>query len=105
MIRFVLRFLGFLILAAGFVALIRDGARTIADNDLRLTGLGTDWTNISQNSLQLFQAWVERHAAPTWEAVAQPVLDAPTWLVCLILAAILILLGRKKRKLIGYARD
>ena len=32
-------------------------------------------------------------------------LDQPTWLVLGIVGAILILLGRKKRKLIGYARD
>ena len=33
------------------------------------------------------------------------ILDAPTWLVLAVLAAILILLGRKKKPLIGYGRD
>jgi hypothetical protein len=33
------------------------------------------------------------------------VLNAPTWVVLGILAAILILLGRKKKPLIGYGRD
>jgi len=32
------------------------------------------------------------------------VLNAPSWLVLFICGAILILLGRKKRPLIGYAR-
>jgi hypothetical protein len=33
------------------------------------------------------------------------VLTAPAWLVLGILGAILMLIGRKKRRLIGYARD
>jgi Flp pilus assembly protein TadB len=33
------------------------------------------------------------------------VLDQPVWLVLAVIAAILILLGRKKKPLIGYARD
>ena len=38
--------------------------------------------------------------------VVQPYfLDQPVWLVLAIIGAILILLGRKKKQLIGYARD
>jgi hypothetical protein len=37
--------------------------------------------------------------------VTLTVLNAPTWLVLGILGAILILLGRKKKPLIGYSRD
>ena len=33
------------------------------------------------------------------------VLEQPVWLVFGIIGAILILLGRKKKPLIGYARD
>jgi hypothetical protein len=36
--------------------------------------------------------------------VALSVLTAPTWLVFAVLGAILMLLGRKKKPLIGYAR-
>jgi hypothetical protein len=37
--------------------------------------------------------------------VLQPVLEQPTWLVLGSLGMILILLGRKKKPLIGYARN
>jgi len=41
-----------------------------------------------------------------WQDVVQPYfLDQPVWLVLAIVGAILILLGRKKKPLIGYARD
>jgi hypothetical protein len=49
---------------------------------------------------------VERYAgASGWEAVSAYVLAAPTWLVLGILGSILILIGRKKKALIGYGRD
>jgi hypothetical protein len=32
-------------------------------------------------------------------------LDAPIWLVLAVLASFLMILGRKKKPLIGYARD
>ena len=35
----------------------------------------------------------------------QKIFDLPTWVVLGIVATILILLGRKKKPLIGYARD
>ncbi len=40
-----------------------------------------------------------------WDPYLQRVFDLPTWLVLGVIAMILILLGRKKKPLIGYARD
>jgi hypothetical protein len=107
MIRFLLRFLGLWILAAGFVAFVRDGTRIIAaGNTILFTTLGKDWYDIGPNSLQLFQAGVERHMAEwLWNPVIQPVLQQPTWLVLGVTGSVLILLGRKKKPLIGYGRD
>jgi hypothetical protein len=50
---------------------------------------------------------VERLAGTwAWRGVVEPyLLEQPVSLVFAILGAILILLGRKKRPLIGYARD
>ena len=67
MIRFVFRFVGLWILAAGFVALVRDGTNAIAANSLDFTKLGTlndDWTNIHGTSLDALKALVERYAGP-----------------------------------------
>jgi hypothetical protein len=106
MIRFLFRFLGLWILAAAFLFLVIDGTRSIAGNAVLVTKLGQTWTDIHTDSLQLLQARIERHAAPwLWQLVMQPILEQPTWLVLGILGALLIIIGRKKKPLIGYARD
>src|ERR1700742_1118211 len=106
MIRFVFRFAGLWILAAGFVALVRDGTKSIAGNAVFITRLADDWNNIHASSLESLKALGERHAgASGWEAVSAYGLAAPTWLVLGVLGSILILIGRKKRALIGYGRD
>ena len=107
MIRFVLRFFGLLLLALGFIFLVHDGTKSIADQTLYLSSVGSVWSNIHQNSLAALQPTVERLAGPwAWQSVIQPyLLDQPVSLVFAILGAFLILLGRKKKPLIGYARD
>lgn len=105
MIRFLLRFLGLLFLAAGFVFFVYDGTKSIAGNQLYITKLGETWNAINSTSLLLLQPAIERHVAVwLWDPVALSVLTAPTWLVFAVLGAILMLLGRKKKPLIGYAR-
>ena len=106
MIRFVFRFIGLWILAAGFVALVRDGTKSIAGNALFVTRLGEDWNNIHGGSLEALKALVERYTGSSlWDLASLYVLGAPTWLVLAILGSILMLIGRKKKPLIGYGRD
>jgi hypothetical protein len=106
LIRFLFRFIGLWILAAGFVALVRDGTKSIAGNALFTTKLAEDWNNIHASSLESLKALFERYAgASGWEIASTYVLAAPTWLVLGILGSILILIGRKKKALIGYGRD
>ena len=106
MIRFVFRFIGLWILAAGFVALVRDGTKSIAGNAFFVTKLVDDWNNIHGASLEQLKVLVERYAGPpTWELVTLYVLAAPTWLVLGIIGSLFILIGRKKKPLIGYGRD
>src|SRR3954447_7497949 len=105
MIRFVLRTLGLWMLAAGFVFLVYDGTKSIAGDQIVYTKLGEVWNAIHSTSLQLLQPAIERHVAQwLWDPVVLSVLTAPTWLVFAILGAVLMLLGRKKKPLIGYAR-
>ena len=106
MIRFLFRFVGLWILAAGFVALVRDGTKSIAGNAVFVTKLADDWNNIHASSLDSLKTLVERYGgAQGWEIVSAYVLAAPTWLVLGILGSILVLIGRKKKALIGYGRD
>jgi hypothetical protein len=104
MIRSVLRSLGLVLLAAGFVFFIYDGTKSIADQTVYISKFSQTWAEIHQQSLQSAQAAVEQKAAWMWPLL-QPVLEQPTWLVLGAFGMILILLGRRKKPLIGYARN
>src|SRR5436853_5913710 len=101
MIRGFFRFIGLLLLAAGFIFLIYDGQRSIADQTLRLTRLGEFWNDIHQASQQSLQALVEAKAPWLWESAGKFILNQPTWAVLGVLGILLMLLFRPKRRLIG----
>jgi hypothetical protein len=106
MIRFIFRFFGLLLLALGFIFLVYDGTKSIADQNLYISSVGAAWADVHQSSLQALQPIVERRLGPWfWQGVQRYLLEQPASLVLAVLAAILILLGRKKKPLIGYARD
>lgn len=107
MIRFLFRFIGLLCLALGFIFLVYDGTKSIADQSFYVTSVEAIWSNVHQNSLAALQATAERLIGPAgWRDIVKPYfLNAPMWAALGIVGAVLILLGRKRRKLIGYARD
>ncbi len=106
MIRFLFRFLGVLILAAAFILLVYDGAKSIADSRIYIYKLGQLWTDIHAASLQSLQALVEQHLTVWfWNSIMLTLLDQPAWLVLGVVGILFILLGRRKKRLIGYARD
>jgi hypothetical protein len=105
MIRFLLRFVGLLLLALGFIFLVYDGIRSISDGSILLTRTSEVWNVVHDRSLAALQVLVERHAGPDiWQILAQ-ILEQPASAAACILGVILIVLGRKKKPLIGYARD
>jgi hypothetical protein len=105
MIRGFFRLVGLLLLAGGFIFLVYDGARSIADQALRLTRLGEFWNDVHQASQQAFRTMVEGVSPWLWNSVAKVILDQPVWAVMGILGILLMLLFRPRRPLIGYARD
>jgi len=105
MIRFLLRFIGLLLLALGFILVIYDGMKSIADRTFYATRLEQFWTDIHASSLQAARDTLDRLASSLWPIIVQPLIDQPAAAVFAILGVVLIILGRKKRPLIGYARD
>jgi hypothetical protein len=105
MIRFLLRFIGLCLLAAAFVFFVYDGTKSIANQHLVYIKAGDVWAIVDQNSLNLVQAWVKQKALWAWDPYVQRAFDLPTWVVLGVVAMILIVLGRKKKPLIGYARN
>lgn len=100
MFRLLARFLGFWIFAAALVALVHDGAHSIAASDIVVTSLGELWFSISAPSLNLTQAVIERYTVSfLWDPVLLSVLQAPAALVLMVTALIFAFLGRRPRRL------
>ena len=105
MIRFLFRFVGLLSLALGFIFLVYDGTKSIADQRLYISKVVDAWAIVSEGSLAQLQPYLQKMMPALWDPVAVTVLDTPVALVLAIVGALLLLLGRKKKPLIGYARS
>jgi hypothetical protein len=105
MIRGFFRLMGLLLLAGGFVFMVYDGARWVADQTLQFTRFGQFWNDIHQSSQQAFRAWVEGIAPWLWTSVVKVILDQPVFVVMGGLGILLMLLFRPRRPLIGYSRN
>src|SRR5580693_2780761 len=105
MIRFLLRFIGLCLLALAFIFFVYDGTKSIANQQVITMKVSDAWAIVDQTSLNLVQNWLKLKLAFAWDPYLQKIFDLPTWVVLGIVATILILLGRKKKPLIGYGRD
>jgi hypothetical protein len=105
MIRFFLRFIGLICLAAGFILLIYDGTKSIAGNALFITSVRTLWELINAGSLARLEPMIRPYAGGfLWDPLTVTILAAPSWSLFGIFGILFLLLGRKKKPLIGYAR-
>ena len=105
MIRGLFRLIGLLLLAGGFIFMVYDGARFVADQTLRFTRFGQFWNDIHQSSQLAFQTSIERSAPWLWNSVVKVLLDQPVFVVLGVLGILLMILFRPSKPLIGYSRD
>src|SRR4030088_3513385 len=98
MIRGFFRLVGLLLLAGGFVFMVYDGARWVADQNLRFTRFGEFWNDIHQSSQQSFRIMVEGAAPWLWHGVAV-ILHQPVFAVMGVLGILLMLLFRPRKPL------
>lgn len=104
MIRFLLRFVGLILLASAFVFLVYDGTKSIADQRWYVTKVAEVWATFHDSSLAQVRPTLEGLATWLWDPVASSVLNAPTCVVLVVIGTFLLVFGRKRRPLIGYAR-
>ena len=105
MIRFLFRFLGLICLAAAFILVIYDGTKSIAGNHLSLTTVQALWELINAGSLAKLKPLIEPYAGGLlWDPGMVSILAAPAWGLLGVVGILLLVLGRKKKPLIGYAR-
>ena len=105
MIRGFFRLVGLLLLAGGFIFMVYDGARWVADQTLQFTQFGQFWNDIHQASQAAFKAWVESKAPFLWGWIVKAILDQPVFAVLGLLGVVLMVLFRPRKPLIGYSRD
>ena len=106
MIRFLLRFIGLICLAAGFILLIYDGTKSIAANRLFVTSVRTLWELINAGSLGKLEPIIRPYAGGyLWDPLMVAILASPSWGLFGVLGILFLVLGRKKKPLIGYARS
>jgi hypothetical protein len=96
---------GLLLLAGGFIFMVYDGARWVADQTLRFTRFGQFWNDIHQSSQQALRAWVEGNAPWLWNSVVKVILDQPVFAVMGVLGIVLMLVFRPRKPLIGFSRN
>lgn len=102
MLRFLIRLLGYLAIAGGFVALVIDGARSIANGALLFTPLGEILLTLLPSRYPLLQPAVERNLHPLlWDPVLLSLMRAPSALVGLALGFLLLWLGARPEPQIG----
>lgn len=103
MFRFLFRFVGLWLLAGAFVALVIDGTRSITAGRFVIMPLVEAWVAMHPASIDWLKLTVERDLSPwMWSTLAY-VLYAPLWAVLAVLGAILVVLGRRRARLIGYS--
>jgi hypothetical protein len=105
MIRFLFRFIGLMLLAAAFILVIYDGTKSIAANTMFLTSTRTLWELVSAGSLAKLKPMIEPYAGGLlWDPVMLAILATPSWALLGGIGILLLLFGRHKKPLIGYAR-
>lgn len=105
MVRFLLRFLGLILLAGAFILVIYDGTKSIAGNSVALTDIRALWELINPASLAKLKPLIAPYAGGLlWDPITVAVLAAPAWSLLGVAGILMLFLGRKKKPLIGYAR-
>jgi hypothetical protein len=104
MIRFLFRFIGLICLAAAFILVIYDGTKSIAASNFYFTSVRTLWELINAGGLAKLKPLLEPYAGGLlWELMDQ-ILAAPSWALLGGFGILLLVLGRRKKPLIGFER-
>src|ERR687893_1605783 len=104
MLRFLARALGLILIALGFVGIVIDGTRSIANGSVMFTPLGEAAFRALGERYLLLQPAIERHVHPAlWDPVVLNLTLLPASVVGFCLGVVLLWLGQKRPEPIGFA--
>lgn len=104
MFRLAFRFIGLLVLAGAFAALVVDGTRSVAAGSIALMPLGRTLSALSPEVLTKLRALVEPRLPLLWDPVLVSLFLLPAWLVLGFVGLVLLALSRPRAPKIGYSR-
>jgi hypothetical protein len=102
MVRFLLRVLGLLLLAAGFVGLVVDATRSIVNETVSFTPLSELVATVLPRTYPTLQASVTQVHPALWDPVLVNLFQVPASVIGVVLGALLLWLGQKPAEPIGY---
>lgn len=88
---------------AAVVAMVVDGTKSLADSRIVITSLGTQWAQLSEESLVATKKSVEENLHPfVWNPIIFALLLWPSWAIIGIVGILLYWIGRKRYKIQTY---
>jgi hypothetical protein len=104
MFRFLFRFIGLWLLAGAFIALVIDGTRSITAGRIVIMPVAEAWIAVHPSSIEWAKTMIERDLSPRlWDPLMLYILYAPLWALFGILGLLLVFLGRRRARPIGYS--
>ncbi len=100
--RFLARVLGVLLVAAGFVGLVVDGTRSIANGTVAFTPVADVAARLLAERYQALKPALESVHPALWDPVGLAVAGAPAAVIAAVLGLVLLRLGRVPPEPIGY---
>ncbi len=101
--KFLARFFGLILVAAGFVGLVIDGTRSIVNNALSFVSVEGIINMFLTGGVTGLQERVTAHApAVLWDPVLLSLMHLPASVTAFLLGSFLLWLGQKPLEPIGY---
>lgn len=101
MFRFVIRLLGFLLLAGAFVTFVIDGTRSVASSHLQWVRIGEALDRLVPKSPALIEAKLAAWHPTLWDPVGATVLALPLVVLLLVLGVLLVHFTEDRKPSVG----
>ena len=103
MLRFLARALGLVLTAAGFVGLVIDGTRSIANGAVMFTPLGDVGQRLFGERYIMLQPTIGNIHPALWDPVVLNLTLLPASVLAFTLGVLLLWIGQKRPEPIGFA--